>query len=159
MVPDVVSTAESRKVSSPLVAAALASGTIAVKAIFPNADLALWPGQYVDVELEAGKLPAAVTVPTIAVQKGQKGTFAYVVKEDATVEMRPVTVALVDGGRSALASGLNAGEKVVTEGQLRLRNGAQLRKADGAQDKPSVEPPASGQRRKGKAALAAGERS
>ncbi len=103
------------------------SGTITLKATFPNEDLALWPGQYVDVELDTGMLKNAVTVPTPALQDGQKGKFVYVVRPDATVEARPVTVALVDGDRAAIAAGLEAGERVVVEGQLRLKPGIAVR--------------------------------
>jgi membrane fusion protein, multidrug efflux system len=108
------------------------SGTIAAKASFANADLALWPGQYVDIVLSAGLLEAAVTVPTPAVQQSQKGPFVYVIRPDATVEMRPVTVALVAGDRTAIATGLVTGETVVIEGQLRLKEGSPIKQGDSA---------------------------
>jgi len=101
-----------------------ASGTIATRASIPNADLSLWPGQYVNVILDAGIMPQMTSVPTVAVQPSQKGPFVYVVKPDNTVEMRPVQVALTEGENSAISQGLKAGEKVVTEGQTRLKNGA-----------------------------------
>ncbi|TPI66010.1 efflux RND transporter periplasmic adaptor subunit [Mesorhizobium sp. B3-1-3] len=101
-----------------------ASGTIATRASIPNPDLSLWPGQYVNVVLEAGTMPQMTSVPTVAVQPSQKGPFVYVVKPDNTVEMRPVQVALTEGQKSAISDGLKSGEKVVVEGQTRLKNGA-----------------------------------
>ncbi|RUZ14736.1 efflux RND transporter periplasmic adaptor subunit, partial [Mesorhizobium sp. M7A.F.Ca.CA.001.09.1.1] len=101
-----------------------ASGTIATRASIPNADLSLWPGQYVNVVLDAGIMPQMTSVPTVAVQPSQKGPFVYVVKPDNTVEMRPVQVALTEGDNSAISQGLKSGEKVVTEGQTRLKDGA-----------------------------------
>ncbi|MER8629940.1 efflux RND transporter periplasmic adaptor subunit [Mesorhizobium opportunistum] len=101
-----------------------ASGTIATRASIPNADLSLWPGQYVNVVLDAGIMPRMTSVPTVAVQPSQKGPFVYVIKPDNTVEMRPVQVALTEGENSAISQGVKAGEKVVTEGQTRLKNGA-----------------------------------
>ena len=101
-----------------------ASGTIATRASIPNADLSLWPGQYVNVILDAGIMPQMTSVPTVAVQPSQKGPFVYVVKPDNTVEMRPVQVALTEGENSAISEGLKSGEKVVTEGQTRLKDGA-----------------------------------
>ena len=104
-----------------------ASGTIATRASVPNSDLSLWPGQYVNVVLDAGIMPQMTSVPTVAVQPSQKGPFVYVVKPDNTVEMRPVQVALTEGENSAISEGLKSGEKVVVEGQTRLKEGAAVR--------------------------------
>lgn len=101
-----------------------ASGTIATRASLPNPDLSLWPGQYVNVIVDAGTMPQMTSVPTVAVQPSQKGPFVYVVKADNTVEMRPVQVALTEGDNSAISQGLKSGERVVVEGQTRLKNGA-----------------------------------
>lgn len=101
-----------------------ASGTIATRASVSNADLSLWPGQYVNVVLDAGTMPQMTSVPTVAVQPSQKGPFVYVIKSDNTVEMRPVQVALTEGANSAISQGLKSGERVVIEGQTRLKNGA-----------------------------------
>ena len=101
-----------------------ASGTIATRASVPNADLSLWPGQYVNVVIDAGIMPQMTSVPTVAVQPSQKGPFVYVIKPDNTVEMRPVQVALTEGENSAISQGLKSGERVVVEGQTRLKNGA-----------------------------------
>ncbi|ODA95784.1 efflux transporter periplasmic adaptor subunit [Mesorhizobium sp. SEMIA 3007] len=109
-----------------------ASGTIATRASIPNADLSLWPGQYVNVVLDAGIMPQMTSVPTVAVQPSQKGPFVYVVKPDNTVEMRPVQVALTEGQNSAISQGLKAGEKVVTEGQTRLKDGAAVHEGTAA---------------------------
>ena len=113
-----------------------ASGTIATRASIPNSDLSLWPGQYVNVILDAGIMPQMTSVPTVAVQPSQKGPFVYVVKPDNTVELRPVQVALTEGQNSAISQGVKAGEKVVTEGQTRLKNGAAVH--EGAAAAPKV---------------------
>lgn len=107
------------------------SGTIAARASVPNPDQALWPGQYVDVTVDAGTMPQMISIPTVAVQPSQKGPFVYVVKADNTVEMRPVTVALSQGDASAISEGLKSGEKVVVEGQTRLKDGAAVRDGGG----------------------------
>lgn len=104
-----------------------ASGTIATRASVPNADLSLWPGQYVNVVLDAGIMPQMTSVPTVAVQPSQKGPFVYVIKPDNTVEMRPVQVALTEGANTAISQGLKSGERVVVEGQTKLKNGAAVR--------------------------------
>lgn len=110
-----------------------ASGTITARATVPNADLKLWPGQYVNVTVNAGTMPQVVTVPTQAVQPSQQGSFVYVVKADKTVEARPVKVAISHENESAIASGLKDGEKVVVDGQLSLKPGAAVREADGGE--------------------------
>ncbi|AZO67618.1 MULTISPECIES: efflux RND transporter periplasmic adaptor subunit [unclassified Mesorhizobium] len=112
------------------------SGTIATRASVPNADLSLWPGQYVNVVLDAGIMPEMTSVPTVAVQPSQKGPFVYVIKPDNTVEMRPVQVALTEGDSSAIGEGLKSGERVVVEGQTRLKNGSPVREAE-ASTRPS----------------------
>jgi len=129
-----------------------ASGTIAVRASVPNPDLKLWPGQYVGATLEAGTMPDMVSVPTVAVQPSQKGPFVYVVKPDDTVEMRPVTVALTAGADSGLSSGLKSGEKVVVEGQTRLKNGAAVSEGGAASGSPGGRPAKVAQKADGEAA-------
>jgi multidrug efflux system membrane fusion protein len=101
------------------------TGTIQLKATFPNEDNALWPGQFVDVVLTL-TTEQAVVVPAQAVQAGQKGTFVFVVKPDLTVESRPVTVGRRLGGELVLQQGLVGGEKIVTDGHLRLIPGAKV---------------------------------
>lgn len=113
-----------------------ASGTIAAKAAFTNDDLSLWPGQYVDVELEAGTLKDVTIVPTVAVQAGQKGPYVYVVGDDNRVSLKQVTVALSYGERSAISAGLKPGEKVVTDGQIRLKEGVRVNDSNASGMKP-----------------------
>ena len=104
-----------------------ASGTVQVKASMPNSDLKLWPGQFVDVALDAGTMPDMVSIPTVAVQPGQRGSFVYVVGADNHVEQRQVEIALTRGENSAIAKGLKSGERVVTDGQTRLKQGTLVR--------------------------------
>lgn len=101
-----------------------ASGTITAKAEFANDNLALWPGQYFDVEVELGVEPQAAIIPTVALQVGQDGLFVFVVTPDNKAEMRKVTVTGSDADKSAVTAGLQPGERVVVEGQHRLSPGA-----------------------------------
>ncbi|MDX9862985.1 MAG: efflux RND transporter periplasmic adaptor subunit, partial [Rhodospirillales bacterium] len=104
----------------------VATGTIDLKATFENADERLVPGQFVDVVLTVSVLTDALVVPAQAVQTGQNGTYAFVVRPDQTVEMRPLSVRTLDDGRMIAETGLAAGETVVTEGQMRLTPGAKV---------------------------------
>lgn len=103
-----------------------ATGTITLKATFPNTDRILWPGEFVNAVLTLATEQEAVVAPTGAVQNGQQGTYAFVVKADGTVESRPVTVARAAADGLVIAEGLSAGETVVTDGQLRLSPGAKV---------------------------------
>ena len=103
------------------------SGTIAMRATFANGSLTLWPGQYVDVEIEQSPLSDAAIIPTVALQPGQGGPFVYLVRADNTIEARPVKVAMTEGATSAIAAGLEPGDRVVTEGQLQLKPGVAVR--------------------------------
>jgi multidrug efflux system membrane fusion protein len=102
------------------------TGTILLKATFPNEDDALWPGQFVNVTLTLSELTNAVVVPSQAVQVGQSGQFIYVVKADPTnmasqiVEMRTVQTGITFNNKTVVTKGLDVGETVVTDGQLRL---------------------------------------
>ncbi len=96
------------------------TGTIKLKGTFQNEDNKLWPGQFVRVSLRLTTRPNAVVVPNQAVQTGQDGQFVYVVKEDKTVEMRPVVTSTRVDQELVIDRGLEPGETVVTEGQLRL---------------------------------------
>lgn len=102
------------------------TGTIVLKATFLNQSRALWPGEYVDVVLTLATEPGAIVVPSQAVQTGQTGQYVWVVKSDMTVESRPVTVSRTQGALAVVAKGLQPGEKVVTDGQLRLAPGARV---------------------------------
>ena len=108
------------------------SGTIAMSATLPNSKLRLWPGQYVNVEIEYGQLASAIVIPSVAIQQGQKGAFVWLVKDDNTVEAKLVEVTHFDDVNAAIASGLSIGDKVVVEGQLRLKNGAAIKLNDTA---------------------------
>jgi len=99
------------------------TGTIQLKATFPNTDSRLWPGQFVQLSLQLDELTNVVVVPSQAVQEGQNGRFVFVVGPDHTAEMRPVETSVTVQGRTAIRSGLKAGEMVVTDGQLRLAPG------------------------------------
>ncbi|HUA19910.1 MAG TPA: efflux RND transporter periplasmic adaptor subunit [Bryobacteraceae bacterium] len=96
------------------------TGTIKLKGTFENDDNKLWPGQFVRVSLRLTTRPNAVVVPNQAVQTGQDGQFVYVVKQDQTVEMRPVVTSTRVDQELVIDRGLEPGETVVTEGQLRL---------------------------------------
>jgi len=106
------------------------TGTVKLRAIFDNRDGALFPNQFVNVELLMDVLRHRLIIPTVATHRGApKGVltdFVYVVKPDRTVAVRPVTLGTVDGDRVAVVSGLAAGESVVTEGGDRLRDGAAI---------------------------------
>jgi membrane fusion protein, multidrug efflux system len=102
------------------------TGTVQLKATFANADTRLWPGQFVNVVLTLAVQPDAIVVPREAVQAGQQGRYVFVVKPDRTVEPRPVTVAREVGQEIVVASGVVAGEQVVTEGQARLAAGTRV---------------------------------
>jgi multidrug efflux system membrane fusion protein len=109
------------------------TGTIRMKAEFPNANLQLWPGQFINVRLLVDTLRQVVVVPTAAVQRGPQGTFVYVVGDDSKVAVRPITVAQQDDARAVISDGLKAQEQVVTTGFTRLSNGTRVnvQSADG----------------------------
>jgi multidrug efflux system membrane fusion protein len=96
------------------------TGTIALKATFPNHNRALWPGQFVTVSMKVAQRDAAIVVPARAVQTGQKGQYVYVVKPGNAVEMRTISVFRTIDQETIVDKGLAAGETVVTDGQLRL---------------------------------------
>jgi membrane fusion protein, multidrug efflux system len=99
------------------------TGTIALKAVFDNANEHLWPGQFVKASLTLRVEPNALVIPTQAVQVGQNGSYVYVIKPDKTAEPRDVTIRRSIGSDSVIAKGLSEGEQVVTDGQLRLTRG------------------------------------
>jgi multidrug efflux system membrane fusion protein len=104
----------------------MTTGTIVLKATFPNENEALWPGEYRDVLLTLATESGAVVVPTQAVQTGQAGQFVYVVKSDLTVESRPIKTSRAYGAFTVISTGVQPGERVVTDGQLRLAPGAKV---------------------------------
>ncbi len=102
------------------------TGTIRLKGTFKNSDRRLWPGQYVDVILTLTTERDRVVVPSQAVQTGQQGQYVYVIREDMTVEVRSVTPQRIYESWTVIAKGVFAGEKVVTDGQLRLAPGVKV---------------------------------
>lgn len=102
------------------------TGSIRLKATFPNENRQLWPGAFVQVTLQLTTDADAIVVPATAVQTSQDGQFVYVVKADRTVEMRPVQPERQQGDQMVIAKGLSVGETVVTDGQLRLVPGARI---------------------------------
>jgi membrane fusion protein, multidrug efflux system len=99
------------------------TGTVRLKAEFPNASLQLWPGQFVNVRVLMGTLRQVVVVPTAAIQRGPDGTFVYVIKDDNTITARRVTLAQQDDVQTVVADGIQPGERVVTSGFARLTEG------------------------------------
>jgi len=99
------------------------TGTIGLRAVFENPEGRLWPGQFTRATLILGSLPLAVVVPSAAVNVGVNGPYCYVLTAAATAELRPVVLGMVLDSESVIASGLNEGETVITQGQLRLKPG------------------------------------
>ena len=117
------------------------TGTVRVRGEFPNANLQLWPGQFVNVRLLINTLHNVIVVPTAAIQRGPNGTFVYVIKDDSTVTARRVTLAQQDDVQSVITGGVQAGERVVTTGFARLTEGTPVTvSAEG----PGSAPPARG---------------
>jgi membrane fusion protein, multidrug efflux system len=114
-----------------------ATGTIRLKGTFANKKRRLWPGQFVNVALTLTTLPNATVVPSQAVQTGQQGQFVFVVKADATAEQRPVAAGITHEGFTVIALGLQPGETVVTDGQMRLSPGAPVAVKQGPGSGPS----------------------
>jgi multidrug efflux system membrane fusion protein len=100
------------------------TGTVRLKAEFPNEDDTLFPNQFVNARLELDVRKDATLVPEAAVQRGTQGTFVYVVKPDQTVEVRPVTVGVMEGEDASIDAGVAAGELVVVDGAEGLRPGS-----------------------------------
>jgi membrane fusion protein, multidrug efflux system len=103
-----------------------ATSTILLKGTFANQDESLWPGQFVDVTVILGEEPNRVVVPAAAVQSGQQGQYVFVVKPDKTAELRPVKVNRMDEHDAVIDEGVQPGETVVTDGQLRLLPGSKV---------------------------------
>ena len=104
----------------------LTTGTIKLKATFDNHERVLWPGQFVDVMLTLTTQPNAVVVPSAALQNGQDGTYVYVVTPDFTAQKQLVKVSWTVGDSTVISSGLQPGQRVVTDGQLRLIPGSKV---------------------------------
>ena len=102
------------------------TGTGRLKAVFENADSQLWPNQFVNIRLLLEVKKNAIVVPAAAIQRGPQGSFVYALKPDKTVEVRPVNVALTQNNVSVIASGVNPGDVVVTDGQDKLQSGSKV---------------------------------
>lgn len=113
-----------------------ASNTLSVKARFSNTDNRLWPGQFVNAVITLKIDPDALVVPSETVQTGQKGFYVYVIKPDMTAEYRSVTIGQVANNQTVITKGLSKGEKVVTIGQLRLKNGTKVKINDSDGKRP-----------------------
>jgi membrane fusion protein, multidrug efflux system len=107
-----------------------ATGTVKLKAVFPNSGNELFPNQFVNARLLVETRHDAIIVPAAAIQRGPQGAFVYVVKNDSTVTLRPITTGVSQGGDTAVTKGLEAGEKVVVDGAERLREGSRVELKD-----------------------------
>jgi membrane fusion protein, multidrug efflux system len=132
------------------------TGTITLKATFPNADNRLWPGEFVAVKLVLDVQADVVTIPAQAVMTGQTGSFVYVLNADRSVRTQPVAVGRAVNDDIVIDSGLVAGQRVVTDGQMRLVPGATVEvKGEGGAPPAAGAAPGAG-RRRGEAAGAPG---
>jgi multidrug efflux system membrane fusion protein len=104
------------------------TGSLRLKAVLPNNDHRLWPGQFVSAWLQLSVSRGAVVADS-AVQSGPDGSYAFAVRPDDTVEMRPLRIASSHQGRSLISSGLTANDRIVVDGQYRLRTGARITEA------------------------------
>jgi multidrug efflux system membrane fusion protein len=125
-----------------------ATGTIKLKAEFPNKNLQLWPGGFINVRLLIDTLKQVIVTPTAAVQRGPNGTFVYVVQPGNKVAVRPVTVSQQDEVQSVITKGLEADQRVVTTGFARLADGSAVTVTD-AEAAPAPEAQPAGPRRRG----------
>ena len=133
------------------------TGTVKLKAEFPNTGLALWPGQFVNVRLLIDTLKDVVMIPTGAVQRGPNGTFVFVVKDDNTVAIRPIAVQMQDETQTVVKSGLTPSERVVTTGFVRLTDGSKV--TIGSAEGASVAAPQGARPRSGQQSGAGGPNS
>ena len=101
-----------------------------LKARFPNQDRKLWPGQFVNVNVQLA-MTNEIVAPTAAVKTAQQGNYVFVVKPDMTAEQRTVLTARSYGDITVIQNGLNPGERVIVEGQVRVKNGSKVRISGG----------------------------
>jgi multidrug efflux system membrane fusion protein len=106
------------------------TGTIRLKATFPNSNLKLWPGQFVNARLLLSVRTNGIVVPASVVQRGPEGAYAFVVNNDMSVKMAPVKVGQIDQGQALIESGLAPGERVVVDGQYKLQPGSKVKPAE-----------------------------
>jgi len=120
------------------------TGTVQLKALFPNRSLTLWPGQYVNARLVLGMRKDATTVPESAVQRGQDGLYAYVVNADNIATVQPIRVAQTQDGKAIIDGGIVPGTRVVVAGQYKLRAGAKIAEAEQSTAAPAAAPRSGG---------------
>lgn len=125
------------------------TGTVKLKAEFPNADLQLWPGQFVNVRLLIDTLKQVVTIPTGAVQRGPNGTFVYVIGDDNTATMRPIVVQKQDETQTVVRTGVTPPERIVTTGFARLTDKSKVSISSGDGATPAGAPPQGLRQREG----------
>ena len=113
------------------------TGTMKLKATFPNENFSLWPGQFVNMRLLVNTVKDGIVVPASVVQRGPQGSYAYVIKPDLTVEMRPITVEQIESGVALINEGLAVGEKVVVDGQYKLQPGSKVEISGGGDKSPA----------------------
>ena len=115
------------------------TGTVRIKASFPNADRQLWPGQFVNIRLFVSTIPHAVVIPTAAIQRGPNEAYVYVVRPDSRVEQRSVAVTQQDEREAVIGSGVTPPDQVVTTGFTRLTDGADVRATATASEPAALE--------------------
>ncbi len=114
------------------------TGTVQLKALFPNRSFALWPGQYVNARLLLGTRHDATTMPESAVQRGQDRLYAYVVNSDNVAVVQPIRVAQTQDGKAIIAEGVTPGTRVVVAGQYKLKPGVKIVEAEQVAPAPAV---------------------
>ncbi|SEO86006.1 membrane fusion protein, multidrug efflux system [Rhodospirillales bacterium URHD0017] len=119
----------------------ITTGTVKLRAVFDNKDETLFPNQFVNVRLLVDTVKDATVVPVAAIQRGQPGTFVYLVKGDDTVEIRVVELGATDGEKVQIVKGLQPGDQVVIDGTDRLRDGAKIRRPGGGPPRAASGPP------------------
>jgi multidrug efflux system membrane fusion protein len=124
------------------------TGTVKLRANFDNPDESLFPSQFVNVQMLLDTLHDVVTIPISAVQRGAPGTYVYLLKDDDTVSVHPVTLGAQDGDLVAVQTGLEAGERVVTDGADRLRDGAKVVVPEAKAARPADGQPPNGRTRR-----------
>jgi len=112
------------------------TGTIRLKATFPNPNLKLWPGQFVNARLLLSVRTNGIVVPASVVQRGPEGSYAFIVNNDMSVKMAPVKVAQIDQGQALIDSGLTPGQRVVVDGQYKLQPGSKVKPVDSSVPQP-----------------------
>jgi multidrug efflux system membrane fusion protein len=109
------------------------TGTVRLKATFPNQDNRLWPGEYINARVLLKTSRNALTIPSAAIQRGPNGLFAFLVKPDRSVEMRPIKIGAEAGGLTIVEGGLEAGDIVTTSNEYRLHDGVKIKATEGPQ--------------------------